>query len=295
MPGKPLLTVGDLVLRSAEWLGRREVEAPRLDAELLLAHVLECDRLRLYMDWHKPLTELEVSGYRELVRERGQRRVPTARLLGRKEFYGRRFEVTPAVFVPRPETEGLVDRALALLEAEPALRVERPVVFDIGTGSGCIAVTLAAERPAAQVLASDVSADALEVARRNALAHQVQGRVEFRQGELFAGYAGPIHLIATNPPYVASGQIPDLPPEVGTHDPRAALDGGEDGLDVLRGILAGCGERLVLGGWVVAELGEEQERGALAATEATGLFDTCRMERDLAGRPRYLMARRAAR
>ncbi|MDK2971834.1 MAG: release factor glutamine methyltransferase [Candidatus Sumerlaeota bacterium] len=284
--------VGDLVIRSAEWLGKKGVDSPRLDAELLLAHVLGCNRLRLYMDWHKPLTELEVSAYRDILLERGQRRVPVARLLGSKEFYGRAFRVTPAVFVPRPETEGVVDRAVALLESEGALRVERPVVFDVGTGSGCIAVTIAAEVTKADVIASDVSEDALKTARHNAGEHHVQSRVTFRHGSGFAGYEGVVHLIATNPPYIAQAEIAGLEPEVREHDPMPALDGGADGLDALREIIAGCSSRLVPGGWIVAELGEDQEEGALSILKEAGLFDERRMERDLEGRPRYLMGRR---
>lgn len=287
-----MYNIGDLVIRSAKWLGEKGVDSPRLDAELLLAYVLGCDRLRLYMDWHKPLTELEVSAYRELIRSRGSERVPVARLVGKKEFYSRDFAVTPAVFVPRPETEGLVDRAVEMLGNETALQVDRPVVVDSGTGSGCIVVTLAAEAPGPRYIASDISEEALETARKNARTHGVAGQIEFRAGPHLGGYSGPLHLLVSNPAYVRTGEIDGLEPEVSRHDPRAALDGGVDGLDPLRALVEIAGPLLVPGGGFLAELGEDQEEAALGLLEGCGLFEGVRMERDLAGRPRYLMARR---
>ncbi|MBI5155017.1 peptide chain release factor N(5)-glutamine methyltransferase [Candidatus Poribacteria bacterium] len=287
-----MLTISEVILKSAGYLGRKGVDSPRLDAELLLCRVLGCERLRLYMDWHKPLVELEVEAYRELIRRRGQERVPVARLLERKEFYGREFTVRPGSFVPRPETEGLVERALDLLSKEPALQTERPAVFDVGTGTGAIIVTLALESGLPHYFASDVSTAALETARENARRHHALERIEFREGPLLAGYRGALHLIVSNPPYIRSGEIPTLPPEVRKHDPMPALDGGEDGLDVVRGILAAARESIVHGGCVLLELGEDQEDGVLALFRETGIFEDARMDRDYAGKPRYAFARR---
>src|SRR5690606_12144300 len=129
-------------------------------------------------------------------------RTPVARLTGEKEFYGRPFEVTPAVFVPRPETEGLVERGLQLLETEPALQVDRPVVFDLCTGSGCVIVSLAAESATPEYHASDISPGALATARSNARRHRVEQRIDFRPGSLFAGFDGSVHLVVSNPPYI---------------------------------------------------------------------------------------------
>jgi len=286
------LTVGDVILRSAKWLEERGVESPRLDAELLLARIFNCTRLQLYMDWHKPLTDFELSGYRESIRLRGTDRMPIARIVGKKEFYGRDFEVTPAVFVPRPETEGLVDRALDALVTEDALQVDRPTVFEIGTGSGCISVSLAAENGSPRYHASDVSADALEVARRNAHKNKVDARIDFRHGPLFAGFEGSIHMIVSNPPYITSAEIPTLPPEVRNHDPMPALDGGEDGLDVVRGMIESSRKLLVPGGVIWLELGEDQAETAPAVFHAAKAFSDVRMEEDLSGRPRYLFARK---
>lgn len=288
----PLLTVGDVIVRSAEWLRARGVDSPRLDAELLLARILNCSRLQLYLDWQKPLTEFELSGYREDIRRRGTDRIPVARLMGKKEFYGRDFEVTPEVFVPRPETEGLVDRVLEALEAEPALQVDRPTVFEIGTGSGCIIVTLAAENGNPRYHATDISEGALAIAKRNAEKHKVASRVSLRHGPVFAGYEGSIHLIASNPPYIRADEIAELPPEVRVYDPMAALDGGADGLDVVREIARGALSLLVPGGVIWLELGEDQAESAPALFRETDGFSDVRMEEDLAGQPRYLFARR---
>ncbi len=292
MTHEPRHTVGELVLKSAAWLQARDIDSPRLDAELLLCRVMDCDRLRLYMEWEKPMVELEVAAYRELIRRRGADHEPVARLLERKEFYGRVFFVAPGVFVPRPETEGLVERALQLLESESALQVERPAVFDIGTGSGCIVVTMAAEDARAQYHASDASTEALDAAERNAATLHVEKRIDFRQGRLLAGFDGPLHLLVSNPPYIRTDEIESLQPEVKDHDPRAALDGGEDGLDIVREIVEEAKTHLVPGGCILMEIGEEQEEGMLEVFKSADAFENADVERDDFGKPRYAFARR---
>lgn len=284
-------TIRDIVVKSAQWLGSRGVESPRLDAELLLAHVLGCERLKLYLDWDKPLTELEISAMRELIRRRGTERAPVSRLVGKREFYGRKFTVDEGVFSPRPETEGLVDRTLDLLDSDPAMQVERPVVFDVGCGSGCVIVTLAAERPKPRYLASDVSPAAIASATGNAKALGVQERVELREGALLAGYEGPLHILVSNPPYVKTTEKAELPPEVRDHDPDVALYSGEDGLDCTRALEQAGARLLVPGGAIMLELGEDHEKPAVAIFSG-GPWRDARMERDHAGRPRYLVARK---
>ncbi|MCB2154553.1 peptide chain release factor N(5)-glutamine methyltransferase [bacterium] len=292
---EPPLTVGQIILKSAQWLDRKGIDSPRLDAELLLAYVLDCSRLDLYLQWEKPLIELEMGNYRELIRSRGQDRTPVARLLGKKEFYGRDFEVSPATFVPRPETEGVVDRALELLSSDPALRVDKPVVLEVGTGTGAIIVSLAAEDAQPRYIATDISADALATARKNAAAIHVESRIDFRHGSGLCGYDGALHLLVSNPPYIPEDQIPTLPPEVKDHDPMAALLGpGSDGLDCVREMLDQAKGCLAPGAWVVLEIGEDQEEPVLAVFEKAGIFTDARVERDLAGQPRYAMARRKA-
>ncbi|MDX2176553.1 MAG: peptide chain release factor N(5)-glutamine methyltransferase [Candidatus Sumerlaeia bacterium] len=286
------LRVGEVVLKSADYLRAKGVESPRLDAELLLAHVLGTDRLKLYMEWDKPLLEIELSAYREAIRRRGADREPVVRILGRREFYGRDFDVVPNVFAPRPETEGLVERATAFLKLNPPPDGRRPTVFDVGTGSGCIITSILAEEPNAEGVASDRSPHALALARRNAHRHRVDQRLVFREGDLFAGYDGPLWVLVSNPPYIAKGQLKGLPPEVGKFDPSLALDGGPDGLDIVRR-LAEEGARLVLpGGFVALEFGEEQGLDAAAIFNASGAWGDVRVEQDLAGHDRYLVGRR---
>jgi len=288
----PMLTVGELVLKSTDYLQKKGVESPRLDAELLLARIMGCDRLRLYMDWKKPVTELETAAYRDFIRRRGQDREPVARITGLKPFFGRDFEVTRDSFVPRPETETLVEKALDLLKTEPSLHGSRQTVFEIGTGSGCIIVSLAAESDSHRYLASDILPGAIATAKRNARRHGVQQRIEFRHGSLLADFEGSIGLLVSNPPYIERGVIPTLDPEVRTHDPIEALDGGPDGLDVVRGIAELAARHVQRGGWVALELGEDQPPEAAAIFKATGCFSTIRQERDLAGLLRFVYARR---
>lgn len=287
-----MMSVADAVLKSAEYLKKKDVDSPRLDAELLLCKVLNCDRLRLYMDWQKPLTELEVSGYREFIRRRGQDREPVARILGRKPFYGRDFIITKDTFVPRPETEGVVERAVMLLQTEQPLNRERQMIFEVGTGSGCIIVSIAAESDGHHYLASDILPGALETAHKNAEKNGVQGRIDFRLGKYFAGYEGSLGMIVSNPPYIEAAEIPSLPPEVRAFDPMEALDGGADGLDAVR-IIAAQGSKLLMhGGWVVLELGESQPHTAAEIFRGVGGYDQFRVEKDLAGLDRYLTVRK---
>lgn len=289
-----MLTVGQAILKSQEYLSRKGVDSPRLDAELLLGHVLGCERLRLYLDWEKPLMELEVAAMRDLIKVRGEDRKPVARILGKKEFYGREFEVSPATFVPRPETEGLVERTLDLLAADPLFQTGRPVVFEVGTGTGCIIVSLAAENGGPHYIASDASPDALAMAKRNAEKHHLASRIDFRSGRNLAGYGGAIHVLVSNPPYIPTEQIPTLAPEVSRHDPPLALDGGADGLESTRLLLREALPLLADGAYVLLELGEDHEEGILEIFRSLGAFRDARMERDHAGRPRYAIARRVA-
>lgn len=286
------MTVGEAINRSGEWLGKRGIERPKLDAELLLAHILSCDRLRLYMDWQKPLTDLEIAAYRDFIARRGKDNEPVARIIGYREFYGRRFEVTRDTFVPRPETEGLVERALTLLAGEAALQGSRHTILEVGTGTGCIIVSIAAQADAHEYIATDVSEAALAVAARNAKRHGVAGRVSFRHGAGLAGYQGTLGLLVSNPPYIRNEEEADLPPDVRNFDPREALYGGADGLDVVRVLAQEAARLLTHGGWALLEIGNEQGAPARQIFEQTAAFDRVKVEKDLAGLDRYVMARR---
>ncbi len=271
-----------LIAWTQGYFARAAVDAPRLTAELLLAHALGCDRLRLYLDFDKPLLEPELARYRALVRRRAEGE-PTAYLVGAKEFFGRSFRCDPRALVPRPETELLVEAALESLPPEGG------VALDLCTGSGCVGVTLALERPGARVLAADVSPHALALAAENAA--RLGARVELLEGDLFAPLPGELRfdVIAANPPYVPTGEIPKLAREV-RREPALALDGGGDGLAVARRLVAEAPRRLRPGGALVVEMHETHERTLPALCLDAG-FATAEARRDLAGLPRLVVAR----
>jgi release factor glutamine methyltransferase len=260
------------------------VDAPRLTAELLLAHALGCDRVRLYLDFDKPLGDPELARYRELVKRRADGE-PTAYLVGGREFYGRRFAVDGRVLVPRPETELLVEVALAALP-------EGGAALDLGTGSGAVAISLALGRPGARVTAVDLSPEALEVARANAAT--LAAPVEFLSGDLFAPLppGARFDVIASNPPYVPGGELAGLQREV-RREPRLALDGGPDGLEVLRRIVEAAPRWLTPGGVLLLEMHESHLESLPALCRAAG-FAEAEARRDLAGLPRLTVARMAA-
>ncbi|WP_242337193.1 MULTISPECIES: peptide chain release factor N(5)-glutamine methyltransferase [unclassified Anaeromyxobacter] len=272
-----------LLAWTQEFFAKKGVDSPRLTAEVLLAHALSCDRVRLYLDFDKPLGEPELAAYRELVRRRGEGE-PTAYLVGKREFYGRAFAVDARVLVPRPETELLVEAALAALP--PGGRL-----LDLCTGSGAIAVSVALERPDARVLATDASEGALAVARENAA--RLGAVVEFSHGDLWAAVHGDalFEVIVSNPPYVPTGELAGLSREV-RREPCIALDGGADGLALLRRIVAGAPARLVPGGTLVLEMHE----GHLAELPSLCLqagFERAEARRDHAGLPRLVVAHMA--
>jgi release factor glutamine methyltransferase len=259
------------------------VDAPRLTAEILLAHALSCDRMRLYLDFDKPLGTPELAAFRELLRRRAAGE-PTAWLTGRRAFLGHDFRVTPATLVPRPETELVVEAALALLPPGGA-------ALDLCTGSGCIAISMALARPDARVVATEISPEALAVARENAAA--LGAKVELLEGDLFEPLAAGdrFDVVISNPPYVPTGEIAGLSREV-RREPRIALDGGEDGLDPLRRIVSGAPSRLRPDGLLCAEMHESHELALPALCVAAG-FATAEVGRDLAGLPRWVVARLA--
>lgn len=265
----------EILQKSADWLRRRGYASSRLDAEVLLAHVLGTERLRLFCDLDRPLDEPETDAYRALVLRRGQGE-PVAYLTGRREFYGLELRITRDVFVPRPETELLVDLA----------RERRPAsLLDLCTGSGCIAIACASRLPAAQIAATDLSAAALAVARANAETHGLSARIRFFEGDLFAALpAGETYdLILSNPPYVPEGEAR----EVAAYEPRSALYAGTRGLDAIARILREAPERLREGGAIALEMGEGQADEARSLASA---YRSVTFRQDLAGTPRILIA-----
>ncbi len=280
-------TVLELLRWTTQHFADRGIETPRLDAECLLAFALGCDRLRLYVDFEKPIDETERARFRELVRERGSERVPVALLTGRREFWSLPLRVTRDVLVPRPDTETLVAAALACIPDRDA----EIAVLDVGTGSGAIALAIASERKKAHVTATDISAAALAVAAENAESFALADRVRFLEGSLFEPVADErFDVIVSNPPYVAEGDRESLPPEL-RHEPASALFAGPDGTDVLRALAAQVADRLAPGGAVLVELDPRQVDAVRGWFASAGLV-SIEVHRDAAGRQRVVSARR---
>ena len=271
-------------------LGAGGVDHPPLDAELLLRHVLGWDRAAILAHGGEALPPDDETRFFDLVAARARRR-PLQHLTGTQAFWRHEFVVGPAVLVPRPETEVLVEASLGLLETMTA-----PRVLDVGTGSGCIVLSLAAERPDATLVATDLSAAALTVARENAARLDLAGRVRFVRGDLLDAFrsgpgAPPFDLVVSNPPYVREAEWRDLAPEVRDHDPRSALV-PPGGVEALYGrLLAGAARVLRPGGTVAVEVGAGQSEGVAAQAAAAG-FEPARTRRDLQEIPRVVVARR---
>jgi release factor glutamine methyltransferase len=278
------VTVLEVIQKSAGFLGKKGVDSPRLQAEWLLAHVLKTPRMKLYLDFERALSPAELDAVRELVKRRGQRE-PLQHILGTASFCGLELAVNRHVLVPRPETELLAEAGWQLLAPQPS------TALDFGTGSGCIAIALAVQCPAARLVALEASAEALAVARQNAARHGVAERIQFVAGEGFDALpAGArFDLIISNPPYIPTAEIASLPPEVRDYDPHQALDGGPDGLACHRLIAARAGELLKPGGKLMLELGDGQADAVRRMFEAH-LWVVEAVKEDYSRRPRILIA-----
>ncbi len=276
-----------------------EMENARLNAELLLCGVMNLKRIDLYVQFDRALDAEQVTRYREHIRRRAAGE-PVQYILGHTEFYGRPFRVTPAVLIPRPETEVLVERVLERIEG-----IQDPIVADIGTGSGVIAVTIAAERPDARVAATDISPDALAIARENAEANQCADRTDFVEGDLLAPFqnaqsasaassatAPRFHAIVSNPPYVADSDRDTLQREVRDHEPGEALFAGPDGLAIIRRIVASAPEHTLPGGLVAMEVGAGQAQAVESLWREVAPDWSVEIARDLAGVGRIVVAQR---
>ncbi|TMA89352.1 MAG: peptide chain release factor N(5)-glutamine methyltransferase [Deltaproteobacteria bacterium] len=280
-------TVRSLLQWARDWLAKKGMENPRLDAELLLAHALRCDRVRLYIDADKPLAAEELARFKSLIKRRGALE-PVAYILGTKEFYGRPFAVAAGIFIPRPETELLVR-----MVTEHFARDAEARVLDLCAGSGAVGISIAAERPRMRVDLVELSAHAAAVARANAEKHAL-GRVRVVTGDLYAALPEKVRYdaIAANPPYVPTAEIGRLAPDVIQHEPHIALFAGEDGLAVIRRIVAGVGEWLAPGGLFVTEIDPSQGEAVAHLLRDVGLMQV-RVERDLAGLDRHVAGRGA--
>ncbi len=290
--GNQALSVLDVLKRSTEWLSRRDVDSPRLDAELLMAHALGVGRLDLYLQFDRPLDENELSTIRELIRKRGDHR-PVAYLVGEREFFSLTFHVDERVLVPRPETEHLVEAAVTALNGA---RVEAPTVVDVGTGSGCVAIATLKECPSARGYAVDVSEAALDVARQNAERHEVSGRLSFLAGDLLAPLRddpafGGFDAIVSNPPYIVRGD-PTVERGVRDHEPDEALYvPGEDPVETAVRIAEQALEALAPGGFLALEVGAGAAPALREALEGLGYASIETIE-DLSHIERIVTARK---
>jgi release factor glutamine methyltransferase len=285
-------TILRLILWSAGWLKERGVEQGRLDAEHLLAHALGVPRLQLYLQHERPVPAEELAAFKPLLKRRATRE-PLQYIVGRAAFRELDLKVDARALIPRPETEGLVEvvlewarRRAASPDGTRSLRAA-----DVGTGTGCIALSLAREGPFARVVATDASPAALELAAENTRGAGLDGVVELRGGSTLAPLAGErFDALVSNPPYIAEPERDGLEPEVRDFEPPLALYGGPDGLSVIRALVNGAADHLLPGGLLALEVGAEQSRSVSTLVEATGAFDPPRAHRDLSGRMRVLSA-----
>jgi release factor glutamine methyltransferase len=268
-------TIASLVKWAVDDFRARGIENPRLDAELIVAHALGIDRTRVIIDGKRPLEGAELAKLRDLVKRR-RAHEPIAYLRGHREFYGLQFKVDRRVLIPRPDTEALVDVALSR-SAHVSLSMR---MLDLCTGSGCVAIACARQRPTSKVVATDLSTDALAVARDNALRLGAYN-VSFVESDLFANVRGAFDVITANPPYIVSSEIDSLQPDIKDFEPRLALDGGADGLDIVRRIVDQAPDHLVPGGVLALEIGMGEAEATRALFEARGFTDV-RSDRDYA-------------
>jgi release factor glutamine methyltransferase len=281
------------VKRVIAWIqgdfARRGLESARLEADLIVAHVLSVKRLALFLDPDRPLIDAELSKIRQLV-ERRRNHEPMAYILGEREFYGRAFTVNRSVLIPRSDTETLVEHALLFLRAS---KLEGPVL-DLCVGSGAVAISVAAELSERRVLATDLSPDALQVAARNAERYGLGQRVEFREGDLFQAIreGERFACITVNPPYIGSHEMPELAPDVRDYEPRMALDAGTDALVFYRRLAREAGAHLLPGGMLLAEVGYTQAEAVTALWKDAG-FESVRAHRDLGGIERVVTGTQA--
>ena len=279
------MTVGGLIEKCVSILLEAGIKSPLTDVEWLASEILQYRRSELALYSHKIPTSEQVNRMLKNINRR-MNREPLQHILGIGDFFGYEFRVSSAVLIPRPETETLAELALDFLQPFPS-----PIVFDLGTGSGCIGITLAKRFPGVKIIASDVSESALNLAKLNAETLDALSQVEFRVADGLAALAKgeQVDLIVSNPPYIPSGEIADLQPEVRHYDPHLALDGGEDGLQFHRLLAADGQYRLKPGGQLMAEFGDGQE-SAIEGLFAQADWPSVKITNDLTGRPRIVIA-----
>ncbi len=287
-------TIKELLEVTTDYLAKKEIESPRLSAESLLAHQLNIDRIKLYLRFDQPLHEQEVAGYRSLIKRR-LRREPLQYITGVQEFWSLDFTVGPPVMVPRPETELLVEQVIALCRGNRLTEGPCTRILDLGTGCGALAVAIARELEAVAVWASDVSQEALDIAKGNARKHGVEERIEFIHSDMWQGLSNQeltFDIIVSNPPYISSEAMDSLPPEVRDYEPRQALDGGEEGMVYIRNIIQEAPKHLNPAGWILLEMDPEQTTTAFGLIEANNSYGEKVRLKDYSHYHRVVMAQK---
>ncbi len=283
---KEIWTIGALLKWTEQYFSRKGIDTPRMDAEILLAHVLKKERIYLYAYYDQPVVEAELAQYRELVRKRGER-LSVAHLLGMKEFMGLTFHVTADVLVPRPDTEVLVEAALEYGKEKPDA-----AVLDIGTGSGAILISLLHYQKTWKGIGADISEKALEIARENAESLAVAERADFLQSDLFQAVEGDgFDILVSNPPYLTAKDMQQLEPEV-EQDPKLALDGGADGLAFYRRLIAEGWQYLAPDGYMFLEIGMGQAEAVCALAEDSGRYKIKEVRKDYGHLDRVVILQR---
>lgn len=291
------MTLLEVIQRSTEFLKTKGVDSPRLQTELLLAHLLAMPRMKLYLNFERNLSDAQLDSFRKLIQRRGQRE-PLQHIVGSTSFCGLELAVNPHVLIPRPETEVLAEQGWTFLNSLntpasaslPGSSAHPSTALDLGTGSGCVAIALAVHCPTARLVATDISAEALDLAKQNAARHNVLERIDFLHGDAFTFFNSPrsFNLIISNPPYIATDEIPSLQAEVRDHDPRQALDGGPDGLAFYRRIAAEAAPFLKPRGKIMLEFGDGQAPAIREIFEAQKWIVEAVLE-DYTQRPRIII------
>ena len=287
--------IKNLLKVTTDYLKEKQIENPRLTAEVLLAHQLNINRVTLYINFDQPLNESELSGYRSLIKRRLQHE-PLQYITGVQEFWSLDFIVNPQVLIPRPESELLVELAINQLKPPNAFENHPPKILDLGTGCGALAISLAKDVQEAKIWATDISPGALKLANFNAKKHGVADRIKFKHGNLWNPLVNQgitFDIILSNPPYIACEEFNDLPPEIREHEPRSALDGKEGGMYYIEKILRESPRFLNHGGLILLEMAPDQTNKALSLIgQIKGYGESSRIK-DYSNRYRVVMAQRA--
>lgn len=286
--------IKDLLPVSIDFLKEKNIESPRLCAEILLAHQLNTDRLKLYLEYDQPVGEKDLSQYRSMIKRLidGE---PVQYITGIQEFWSMDFIVNSSVLIPRPETEILVEQALRIYNEEYAEKNPVISILDIGTGSGAIATAIASELEKAKISAVDISAKAMNTAKLNAAKHGMENRISFYEGDLFAPFKSDhqtFDIILSNPPYVAKKDYESLPRKIKDFEPGLALESGEDGLSHIREILEKTPEFLNPGGWIMLEMDPGQTDSAIQIITENNEYATGQVIKDYSNKDRVVIARK---